>query len=363
VSTATPSATSGRLGTVYDPTTLAAAVPIHYHPYTNTSLGGQDFLMLANQIWSPATVSSGHPGQYSAFTPVNTPSWVMVNAASGTKSLINGSVGIPMKTPVSSATLTAAVSRGNDQLWTLNSTSAGAVVQHWHVNTAVNTVTPLAEETIPTGSHGGESVLFDDGLHWSASTAPYTHAYGTGSSTGAIYSARKAWSQVGHVALPATVARPQTTQWEVWTGSGWDPDFTKASPLTSQGVPITSAAPLSFGHYGNTGIGGASLRPKTTGYTFMSTVTKTGSSYAAQLYSSLGGRDWAPYLAPIALGASGSTYTGANIQLQPQIGPNASLISSTSATAIPYVYTTKTTTGGNSSLNNIWGLIQVPALS
>jgi len=359
ISTATPSASSGRLGTVYDPTMMAAAVPIHFHPYTNTSLGGQDFLMLANQIWTGATQASANPGAYSAFTSVTTPSWVMVNAANGTKSLINGSVPIPMKTSVSASTLTAAVSRGNDQLWTLNSTNVGAVVQHWHVNTALNTVSPLAEETIPTGSSGADTIVFDDGLHWSVSTVPFMHAYGTGSSTGNVYQARKAWSQVGHV---GTATNPLTTQWEVWTGTGWDPDLTQAQPLTSAGVPLTSQAPLSLAHYNNQGFS-SQMSQKQTGHTFMSVVSKSGSSYTANLYNSVGGRDWKPTGVTVALGASGSTYTGANIQLQPQIGPNASLISSGSASAVPYVYTTKTTSGGNSSLNNNWALMQIPALS
>lgn len=354
VSTATPSATDGRLGTIYDPTVMAAAVPIYFHPFTNTSLGGQDFIMLANQIWTGADI--GAHGSYSTFTPVTTPSWVLVNAANGTKSLINGSIAIPMKTPVTSSTLTAATSRGNDLLWVLNSTDVGAVVQHWHVNTAINTVNILAEEIIPTGSHGGETIVFDSGLHYSQTTTPYMHAYGTGSTTHSVYQARKAWSQVGH---SGTAINPLTSQWEVWTGTGWDPDLTTAQPLTSFGVPLTSVAPLSFAHYGHTGVS-AQMSRKYTGYTLMSVVTKTGSSYAAQVYSSLGGRDWTPYLPPIALGVSGSTYTGANIQLQPQIGPNPSLI--TGASAAPYVYTTKNTSGGNSSLTNVWSLMQIPAL-
>lgn len=357
ISTATPLGSNGRLGTVYDPTVMAAAIPVHFHPYTNTSLGGQDFLMLASTIWTAATVASA--GSYSASTPVTTPSWVMVNAANGHKSLINGSIAIPMKTPVGSSTLTAAVSRGNDLLWTLNDTDAGAVAQHWHVNTALNTVTPLSEEVLPTATNGSDTVTFSSGLHYSQTTEPYIHAYGTGSSTNGIYAARKQWAQVGHVAVPTHIANAPTsnTNWEVWTGTGWDPDLTNASPLTSQGVPLTSMGPLSFGHYSLTGVS-ASIRNKRTGWTVMSVVNKVSSSYFAQLYSSLGGRDWTPYLAPIALGASGSTYVGGNIQLQPQIGPNPSLI--TGSSAIPYVVTTKTTSGGNSTLNNVWSLIQVP---
>jgi hypothetical protein len=335
---------------------MAAAVPIHFHPYTNTSLGGQDFLMLATQIWSPATVASA--GQYSAFTSVTTPSWVMVNAANGTKSLINGSISIPMKTPATSPMLTAAISRGNDQLWTLNSTSVGAVIQHWHINTALNTVNPLSEEVIPTASHSADTIVFDSGLHWSVSTAPYMYVYGTGSSTNNVYQARKNWSQVGHA---GTATNPLTSQWEVWTGSGWDPDLTQARPLTSQGVALTSQAPLSIAHYGNRGFS-PQMSQKQTGHAFMSVVTKIGSAYTANVYASVGGRDWKPTGMTVALGSSGTTYTGANIQLQPQIGPNASLITSGSAGAIPYVFTTKTTSGGNSTLNNIWGLMQIPAL-
>lgn len=359
ISVAAPSGTDGRLGTVYDPAVMAAAVPVHFHPFTNTSLGGQDFLMLSSSIWTAATVASA--GQYSAHTAVNTPTWVMVNAANGTKSLINGSIAIPMKTPVTSSVLTAAVSRGNDMLWTLNNTSAGAIAQHWHVNTALNTVNLFSEEILPTATNGPDTITFSAGLHYSYSTTPYTYAYGLGSSTSHVYQARKQWAQVGHVAVATGLANAPTssTSWEVWTGTGWDPDPSKAQPLTSSGAPLSSLAPLSFAHYGLVGSTG-SIRPKRTGYTLMSVVTQTSGTYHAQLYTSLGGRDWTPYQAPISLGGSG-VYVGGNIQLQPQIGPNPSLI--TGASAIPYVVTTQATSGSNLSLVNTWGLIQVPVIS
>ena len=63
IATATPSLTDSRAGMIYDPTVLAAAVPIWFHP---TRRG--HYLMVAAKRWYDATPDGGTPGGYTAFT-------------------------------------------------------------------------------------------------------------------------------------------------------------------------------------------------------------------------------------------------------------------------------------------------------
>jgi hypothetical protein len=358
ITTAIRSATDPRPGAVYDPTNLAAVVPVHFHPTTSPSLGGTNFLMLSSQRWTSATVSASDPGAYTAYTSNTTPSWVQVNAATGARTTINSGFDIPMKTS-GTPILTAAVSRGNDMLWTLNSVTQGddvvAVVQHFHNNTAINVTTLNGEETIPTASSGEDTVTFSQGLHWSSSTTPYMLAYGAGSQSGQIYTARKTWARVGY---SGTATTPLDTQWEYSTGTGWSSDPTAASP-----GPVTTIAPLSFGHSSmqRTQSG---MSKGWTGLQYMSAVSVSGTAVTATVYSSLGGRPWQSTGTTVSLGTMGGTYMGGNLQFQGQVGPNPTMIDAVnSSNAVPYVYSTLSTSGGASSIVNTWGLLQVPRYS
>lgn len=329
-------------------------------------MGGTNFLMLNSQRWTAATVSTTHPGAYSAFTPSNNPNWVLVNAATGHRTTINSGFDIPMKTANDARILTAAVSRGNDMLWTLNSVTQGenmvAVVQHWHNNTAINTVNLRGEETIPTATNADETdpILFSSGAQWSSTTTPYMYFYGTGGTTNNVYMARKKWARVGYV---GTATQQLDTQWEFYTGTGWGHDPTQAGAVMTTSGPLNSLGPLSFAHYGmqRTQPG---MTQGLTGFNFVSTVKGSGSDRSAQVYSSLAGRPWQPVGEPVALGAVGSTYMGGTLQFQGIVGPNATMIdAANSASAVPYVTSVLTTSGGDSSIVNNWGLLQVPRLS
>jgi hypothetical protein len=363
VTTAIRSATDPRPGAIYDPTHFAAAVPVHFHPTTSPSLGGTNFLMINSQHWTAATVSATHPGAYTGFTPVSTPSWVQVNAATGVRSSINGSFSIPMKTP-GTATLTAAVSRGNNMLWLLNSVAASApvaVVQHVHANPILNVIGVNGEEVIPNASNGSDSITFSAGLQWSRTTTPYMLAYGIGSVTGQVYAARKTWARVGYVGTPL---HPQDSQWEVYTGSGWSTDTTTAGPVTSTIGPLHSLGPLSFGqvalHRTQRGVGNG-----LTAHNFVAVVTASGPQMSAQVYSALGGRPWQPAgdLIPLGSTANGS-YVGATLQFHGAVGPNPAMVDGVnSSNAIPYSVTTMAASGGASSLTTDWGLLQVGRFS
>lgn len=355
--TSVRSATDPRPGAVYDNAVLAAAVPVHFHPMTAPALGGANVMMLNSLRWRAATPAATNPGRFSAYTVDTMPSWLLVNAANGHSFAVNSGVGIPMTTPADSATLTGAVSRGVDMLYTLNKVVLGpvtsAVIAHWHNNTAINTLNAINEETIPAGANGSDAIIFSAGVHYSAATDPYLYVYGIGSVTHALYMARKPWARVG---LTGTATRPVDGAWEVFTGTGFSTDFTAARPIQAG---LLSYGPVSVANHALP----RSVSGKTTNYTFMATTQASGPVMTAQIYSSLGGRPWQPVGAPIGLGSTGSTYLGATVQLQPQLGANAALVSPTAAAAIPYVLAIKNTSGGSDQIAITWGLFQVPRVS
>lgn len=363
VTTSVRSASDQRPGQIYDPSNLAGVVPVHFHPTTSPSMGGPNFLMLSRARWLSATSSASDPAAYSAYSVDSSPNWVSLNAASGSYSVVRSGYEIPMTTPSDTRTLTAAASRGVDMLWTLNSVVRGsdtsAVVQSWFYNQAVNTVDLRTEEAIPQAVSGADAVNFSAGLQWSSTTAPYMYLYGLGSSTNYVYAARKGWSRVGYTSTPG---QPVDRDWEFFNGVGWGPDPTAVQPVQTVSGPMTSHGPLSFGHYAMQRAQ-RGMRRGLQGYSFVSSVTKSGNSYAAQVYSSLGGRPWSLFGPPIPLGA-GSAYTGGTVQFQGHVGPNPGLVDSVnSATAIPYVYSTVSSSGGHSKLSVNWSLLQVPRLS
>jgi len=366
ITTADKSPTDPRPGAVYDALNLAAAVPVYFLPTTSPSLGGTNFLMLNSLRWTAGTVSTTHPGSYSAFTANTNPNWVLVNGATGQRTTINSGFDIPMNTANDARTLTSAASRGNDMFWALNSVTQGdntvAVVQHWHNNTAINTVNLRGEETIPAATNADETdpIIFSSGLQWSSTTTPYMYFYGAGGTTHNVYMARKKWARVGYV---GTSTNPLDTQWEFYTGTGWGTDSTAAGAVMTTSGPLTSLGPLSFAHYGmqRTQRG---MTSGLTGYNFVSVVKGSGSARSGQVYSSLAGRPWQPVGSPVSLGTAGSTYMGGTIQFQSQVGPNPTMIdAANSASAVPFVTSVLTTSGGDSAISNVWNLLQVPRLS
>ena len=314
-----------RTGTIYDTVTLAAAAPIWFHP-----LATGMHLMINSQIWTAATPVGGTPGAYSAYTPVTTPTWVIVNGLTGSRSAVPGQpLTVPMRTSVSSATLTAACSRPPEYLFLLNSVVISgqpqAVLQHIYIS-PTGSVALQGEEVLPTvPGVGGPSdlVVFSQGLQYAT---PNLNVYGT-DSAGRVYRITKSWGLVG------------TKTWSYYTGSGLSAD-----PLNLRPIPgLHTSGPMSF----------ASTR----NISLLTTVASSSGAYSAQPYTSTAGRPWVPLGAPIPLGST--DYLGGGLQLQPQLAPNTSLATMTpSVTAgIPYVVTTTSVVDGNSTLRNTWDLL------
>lgn len=349
--TSVRSPTDPRPGAAYDHTVMAAAVPIYFHTMTSPGLGGANVMMLNSTRWTAATASATDPGRYSSYTVDDLPNWLLVNAANGHSSAVNSGVTIPSSLASDSRVLTSATSHSVDMLYTLLADTDQAVIQHWHNNTAINTLNLINEEIIPVGTNGSDTVIFDAGVHYSSATDPYMYVYGTGSVSHLVYAARKNWARVGSTGI---LTRSTDGLWEVSTADGWDPDFTKAKPIQDG---LTSFGPISVGNYSIP----RSVTGRTTSYTFMAVTDKSGSTMTAQIYSNLGGRGWNALGDPIALGLVGSTYLGATAQLQPQIGPNPALINTaTAAGAIPYVTAVKNSASGTDQISVSWALLQVP---
>lgn len=353
--------TDPRQGSAYDNTTIAAAVPIHFHHMSASALGGDNFMMLSSQRWYAGTPLSTDPGYLSSFTVDDDPNWVMINAATGIVSTVNSGTEIPMSTPADSRILVAAASRGTDMLYTLTEVTQGdddlAVVQHWNNNTVINTLHAIGEETVPPAVNGPDDIVFTAGLHYSAATDPYMHLFGTGSSSGAVYMARKPWASIGQIGIPT---RPLIVDWEFFTGTGWLADPTSARPVqTDTGATMLSAGPMSFANLALP----RRTSGKTLSYALAATTVLSGSTVTAQVYSSLSGRPWSALGAPIALGTVGSTYLGGTLQLQSGLGANPALVDSGSSAAVPYVISYKETLSGAHRINTAWGLIQIPQLA
>ena len=115
--TATQSASDPRLGAAYDLATMAAAAPVWFHPLSTGC-----HLMLNSRRWHTATPDREDPGYFTSFTEDTSPNWAIINGPTGQRMDVPGFPrDIPMNTPTTSRTLTAAASYGQGCLWLLNS--------------------------------------------------------------------------------------------------------------------------------------------------------------------------------------------------------------------------------------------------
>ena len=272
ISTATPADNNPRAGTIYNPTTLAAAVPLYFHPMYDGR-----YLMVNSRTWSAATPAGGI-GSYSAYTESTAPSWMVVDGPTGATAQVPQFPVIPFKSSPSAATVTAAVSRHPGYLFLLHSATIGgvsqAILQVMGIATS-GAITLTAEEVLPPV--GSSPVIFDRGLQYAD---PYLIVYGADSS-GTVYTARKPWAKIGVnstlMPSPQSHAGVGATEvaWSYHTGSGYSPDPAQLAPLvTADGSGLTTAGPMSI-----TTVGSQVL---------MSTVAYNASphTYSAQVWSS-----------------------------------------------------------------------------
>jgi len=342
ISTATPTASNPRAGTIYNPTTLAAAQPCYFHPMFNGN-----YLMINAWTWWAGTPAGGI-GYYSGYNETPAPSWLIVDGASGATAPVPNYPLIPFKNPVTTATVTAATSRHPGYLFLLHqvtlNNSVQAILQIMSIATS-GAVTLTQEEILPTVALDSETVLFDRGLQYAD---PYMIVYGSDSS-GTVYTIRKPWAKIGvstqlnpttqtHGAVGAT-----EVAWSYNSGAGYTPDPTQLAPLTTvDGTSLTTQGPISTAQVNN--------------QLLITTVADNSGTYTGQVWSSRKGRPITAVGSSVALGTT-ATYLGGGLALQPTL--SAVTVPSGASAALPYVVSTKATAEGNDSLINTWGTFPV----
>jgi hypothetical protein len=345
ISTATRTAENVRAGTIYNPITLAAAQPLWFHPMSDGR-----YLMVNSRTWTAATPAGGI-GYYSGYTESVAPSWVIVDGPSGAVSQVPNYPLIPFKNLVTSATVMAAASRPPGYLFLLHQALLNGNVQAilQIVSVATNgAVTLVGEEVLPTVQIDSDtSVLFDAGLQF---TDPYLMVYGRDTDN-TVYTIRKPWSKVG--TTRQTNPSPQShagvgateVEWSYYTGTGYSPDSTQLAPVTTVlATSLTTTGPMSFALVGTQWIS--------------STVSVSGSTVTAHLWSSRAGRPLTALGSPVPLGSTSSgTYLGGGLQLQPQL--SVATVPSGAKTALLYVISTKLTASDNHALVDTWGTIPI----
>lgn len=354
IATANPSA-NVQGGTVYSPADLAGFLPVSFVP-----VGLGNHLMLSSQRWTAATVSATSPGYYSAYTVSGDPSWFLVSGTTGTRVTINAGPVVPMPTANDSRTLTGVESRSPHFFYALhdvvNGSTHSAVIQVWLTNTVTDTVTPLGEETVPTGVGGADSIVFSSGLYRSGL---YMYLFGAGSTSNAVYLARKPWGQLSMTQNTNFDSTAPNPYWEFYTGTGWGTDPEACAPIQTTTGPLTTRGPISVAQYGMA-TSRTSGATKTT-YMAVATVGASGSARTAEVYTTLGGRMWEHQESSFPLGSVGSTYMGGTLQFQSMLGVNQSLVdAAVSATAFPYVIAKKASSGSDTQARLTWGAWPVP---
>jgi hypothetical protein len=272
------------------------------------------------------------------------------------------------------------VSRSTEYLYLLFSATTGStttgVVAHWWQNTNTGSVQQVAEEVVtgaysrPTGTSpaawtaltddqrraAGDQVVFNRGLWF---LTPHLLVFGV-SSDNRLFLVRKPWGRIGNntVEQPGSDYRvlgytAEDPRWSYYTGDGWSVDPTLAAPVTdAAGDAITTLGPVSV----------ATFRDRT----WLATVVAQGDNRVAKIYSQRGQRAWVAEGA-VALGSTADgSYLGDTLRFQQQVPPSvtsAAMTNTDNDAAVPYVVSTKSVTGGVSTLRNTWGLWSVPGTS
>jgi len=368
-------ASDARYGALYDPAGLAGVVPVHLHRLTT-----EQYILVFSRRWHTATTSATNPGGYTAFSQDTTPGWVKIGVPSGYAIPLGPSYAIPMGTSYTTAVLADAVSRSTEYLYLLTSATTGStttgVVSHWWQNTNSGSVQQVAEEEVteaysrPTGTSlaawtaltddqrraAGDKVVFNRGLWF---LTPHLLVFGV-SSDNRLFLVRKPWGRIGYntVQQPGSDYRvlgytAEDPRWSYYTGDGWSVDATLAAPVTdAAGAAITTVGPVSV----------ATFRDRT----WLATVVADGTNRLAKIYTQRGQRDWVAQGA-VSLGSTADgSYLGDTLRFQQQVPPSvtsAAMTNTDNDAAVPYVISTKSVTGGISTLNNIWGLWSVPGTS
>ena len=251
VVTASRNQGSPRSGAIYNPSTLASAVPIWFHPRRD----GQHLAVFARRLTGAtlaAKSSSGGSLLYSSASPDTSPYWGVLSPHTGTLSELKP---VPSEQP-GVRTLTAAFSRGgylfllNEYRTSPDAPDTQALLQNFHL-TAQNGVELIGEEIVPLALRLG---LHTDRRHlWVFGATP----------TGKMGMARKPWGRIGVQPDAGSV-----DGWQFWGRGRWTDVSDQISGLTDFfGAEIPADGPCSLARHRDTfylAVTLATTRPATT---------------------------------------------------------------------------------------------------
>lgn len=308
--TATKTNAAPRLGSIYRPDLLAAAVPIWFHP-----LQTGNYLGLFRQRWTGATIGSGGPQTYSAKTISLLPSWANISPATGSTEAI---AEIPSQLS-GTRVLNGATSRV-DFLYTIGTVDGVPHLAHHRVS-PLGQLLLQGEEVLPpadTGDVSFKAGLYIDGRH--------LVVFGVDGAN-KIYRARKSWGRIG-------IGVDPNEQWQFKGVKGWYSDPAELDPEPGPTADVVSTAGL---------VSVAQVRDRT--------YIAAMSGGTAVVYSSRAvDAKWRN---------EDQNITGGWVYLQPQLYYQASNVPEGFRIGIPYVKTTIDNTAGATALNVAWGLVGV----
>lgn len=307
VLTSTVTAENPRYGGIYNPLSLAAAVPVHFHPMVDG-----DFLALFSSRWTDAVV--GDTAQsYLDYTESTVPSWAVIASGIGLRGAVSD---ITVRTPHS---LTGACSKQNNFFTVGQDDDGNAVVGMYRVST-LGMITLQNEEIVPPVNE----VVFSRGCYIDA-------LFGVGAlvllgtdPSGGVYAARKNWSRVG---TPGG--------WTYHGIKGWLDDNATMVPM------------------GPVSVGPVSVMYRRARLWMTTVVEDTERQRKSLLYTGKGFDSWKKTGDEIDLGDD-DTYLGGGLYLQPQL--NTNLAMDLTGSGVPYVASVKVTVEDESGISTFWNL-------
>lgn len=305
--TATRTVANPRNGTVYNPDTFAAGVPVWFHRLQD----GRYIAVYRNRWYDATAVYHDGPQLFSGYEE-DGPCYVYIDPTTGN---------FEGPHPIELDTLNAAVSQG-EYLFLLGTVDDDATVQHFAVS-RFGGLQLQGTEVVPAGLNLG---LYADGYH--------LHVFGS-DDDGKLVRARKNWARIGTQQDPYM-------QWEYQGEKGWYSDPAEITPLP--GYP-TADGPCSM----------AKFRDRY----YLMTTWLFGETYYGQAYTARPvDPAWKPVGDPIPLGDE-DTYMGGGVYLQPQLSVNSALLPDGAASGFPYVTSVKVFIGEDTAVLTEWGILAV----
>lgn len=318
VTTSTRNGFDPRVGGMYDPLRMAAAVPVHFH-----AVNGPNYLALLNGYWNAATPSGVTPGHYTAHSAVIGPAAVMINASTGDIATPLGLSSYALPTSSPAATLVDAASSATFLFALLVPASGPVILAHFRLTPDGQVVAQREYPIATVLADSGKTVVFDRGVFVDG---PWVYLWGS-DSDGLVYSSRALLGRLGGA-------------WQMQSNDGWTDrvqdngrvHLTPVGGLVSQG-PVST---LVF-----------------RGRTYVGVVINgSGEVWVSRSMSE-----------PWTRLRSVPTVTGVlqgGLSLQPQINASPDQMPADVITAVPMVHTTLDTSGGTAALLVSWDLLSIP---